>query len=272
MGNRVKINTGQEFTSNDQMDHQRLRDKFLQEMILRRLFADNASACFFSDDCRVLSVGGMGIEIDVGLGFQWVSGEANADESKFQAIYVGTAEPITVDTADATNPRKDIVVIKAARLDAEVESRFIMGVDENITSQNVNTKSNDDFDFQYVAGTPNAVPVEPAVPSGYVKIATIDVAALAASVTQGNITDHRVVAHRGHIMSTGRHGYKHQQGSGDTTWTITHNLGSIDHIIQFYDDATGLELHPDTITRGANVDTVTWTESQDGVALLFRIN
>lgn len=64
--------------------------------------------------------------------------------------------------------------------------------------------------------------------------------------------------------------YKHTQGSTSASWTVTHNLGSIDHMIQIY-DGSGVQILPDTITRGANSDTVTFSSAQAGSALLIKI-
>lgn len=271
MGHRVKINTGQEFTSNDQHDHQKLRDKFLQEMVLRRFFGNNASACFFSDDCKVASTGGMGIEIGAGLGFQYVSSEPDADESKFQAIYLAADQPITVNAADPTNPRIDIVVIKSARVDTESESRYIMDGSGNIASQSVNTKSNDTYAYQYIAGTPAGSPVEPATPSGYVKIATISVPASAGSISQSNITDNRIVAHRGELMSTGRDTYYHSQmGSPSNSWVVNHNLGTDAQFLQVM-DANGQIIGHGPVTWGANQTTITFAEAIEGYAYFLAI-
>jgi len=270
MGNRVKINTGQEFTSNDQNDQQKLRDQFINDRILRRFFGDNASACFIADDCKVLSTGGMGIAIDIGLGFQYVSSESDADEPKFQPIYLAAQQAITVSTADPTNPRKDIVCIKANRVDAESESRYIMDGSLNIASQSVNTKSNDYYTHSYVVGTPAGSPSEPAVPSGYVKIATIAVAAGAGSITQGNITDARTIVHRGNIMSTGKHTKKVTQGSPATTWNLAHGLGNADHMVQIFGSA-GVPITPDSITPGADTDVIILNESDSGYGLFVAI-
>lgn len=64
--------------------------------------------------------------------------------------------------------------------------------------------------------------------------------------------------------------YKYTNGAAATTWTITHNLGSVDHIIQCFDTSEVL-LTPDSITRAANTTTVVWSVAQDGTALLMKI-
>jgi hypothetical protein len=77
---------------------------------------------------------------------------------------------LTVATADATNPRIDLVAIY---------------VDEN----------GDDTSDSYVdiiEGTPAASPVPPSAPDNSVILATVAVAANAASISSSNITDQRV--------------------------------------------------------------------------------
>jgi hypothetical protein len=58
--------------------------------------------------------------------------------------------------ADATNPRKDIVILRV--------------YDHDEDASGLRTARS-----EYIAGTPNASPVEPAVPSGSFRLATIDV-------------------------------------------------------------------------------------------------
>lgn len=64
--------------------------------------------------------------------------------------------------------------------------------------------------------------------------------------------------------------YKHTQGVANTTWTITHNLGSKDHMIQLF-DATDVLIDADSVTRNTNTTTVVFTNAQAGSALLIKI-
>lgn len=192
MGDRVKFNAGEEYISEDQKDIQSLQTKYLNDYVLRRLLGNPTGAVFFGDDCKVSAVTGMQVQINTGRGYHYVSDETDNDEPMFKSIVVAVAQSITIDTADATYARKDIICIAADRADAQAESRYLMDVGHNIASSSVYKRDVTSFDYQYVDGTPAASPVEPSVPDGYVKIAVIDVAAGASSISEGNITDSRV--------------------------------------------------------------------------------
>lgn len=69
---------------------------------------------------------------------------------------------------------------------------------------------------------------------------------------------------------TGAGKYKHTQSSANTSWTVTHNLGSVDHMVQVF-NTSNEQIIPDTITRGANSDTITFSDAQDGTALLLVV-
>jgi len=191
MSDRVKYNEGELVVTEDQKDAQSIHEQFLYDYILRRMLGDPATAVFFDTDCAVSAAGGMDVEIGTGRGFQYVSSEADADEPKFKPIYVAAAQSITVDAADPGDPRIDIVCIKAARDDADSESRYIKDGGGSITTQNVYKRDVVSFDYSYVAGVAAGAPAEPAVPAGYVKIASIYVGAGVTAITDADITDAR---------------------------------------------------------------------------------
>ena len=69
----------------------------------------------------------------------------------------------------------------------------------------------------------------------------------------------------------GTAGYKHTEAAPSATWTITHNFGSVDHMVQIF-DGSNVQILPDTITRGANSTTVTFGVDQAGTALLIAVS
>jgi len=96
------------------------------------------------------------------------------DESAYQGIYFVDArgdQNLSIDPADGTNPRKDLVVVK---------------VEESVYSGAVDAAS-----LVVVAGTPAASPVVPAVPANAIVLAEVAVAAGVTSITNANITDER---------------------------------------------------------------------------------
>jgi hypothetical protein len=98
-------------------------------------------------------------------------------EGSFQGSYVienrGTLN-VAIAAADATNPRKDLIV-------AKVQDAAYSGV-SNVAS------------IVVVTGTPAGSPVEPAVPNNAWVLAMIDVPALDTAITNSQITDRRTSA------------------------------------------------------------------------------
>lgn len=89
---------------------------------------------------------------------------------------------------------------------------------------------------------------------------TIDVGATmpifnSADVVDKQVTIEAIFEHaqdQGYI-EPGFVGYSHTQASSASTWTITHNLNSVNTSVQCFDDSTPAELLiPDTITRNLN--------------------
>lgn len=115
----------------------------------------------------------VGMTVIVELGGAFVRGD---DVNSQGVYYVHNDADVTlvVPASDPTNPRKDIVV-------ARVKDDF-HGQPGNLWS------------LEYIAGVPAGSPDEPALPATALKLATVDVAAEAASVSDANITDHRTRA------------------------------------------------------------------------------
>lgn len=109
-------------------------------------------------------------------------GQPNGTDAQFLAYYL-TDNEINVTTAigDATNPRIDIVCVKLSYESADVtddESRdFQDATTLAPSSQTFVKKRKVKMQSQLVAGTPGVTPAEPAVPSGYVKLAAVTVPA-----------------------------------------------------------------------------------------------
>lgn len=152
---------------------------------------------------------------------------------------------LTIAAADATNPRRDLVVAQIR--DAEYSG------------------GSNDARLFVVTGTPAASPVDPAVPNSCVVLARVAVAALASSITNANITDLRVRARTAWNNAWGTVGYAQVTAaqSGITTqadltglsltWTAIANRR---YKIRFYGEINGSvagDLLIAYITDGANV-------------------
>jgi microcystin-dependent protein len=117
---------------------------------------------------------GMGVEVAAG------SALVNGTESSSQGAYFVEAltdTDLTIDTADASNPRIDLVVARVR------DSDFSGAVDS--------------FALEVVKGTAAATPAVPATPANSLVLAEVLVGAGATSITNSAITDRR--AHYGQV-------------------------------------------------------------------------
>lgn len=113
------------------------------------------------------------MSVDVTAGSAVVKGT----EASTQGCYLveaPTLTTVTISAADPTNPRIDLVVVR------------IRDQDYASGSPSTNTAT-----IEAVTGTPAASPAIPTIPSNCVVLAQVAVAALAATVVTGNITDLR---------------------------------------------------------------------------------
>ncbi len=144
---------------------------------------------FFKDGLIVNRVTSNSVLIKAGVGFQ--------------EIDTGTKEPIrkpiihiadsvqAIDTPDSSNPRIDIIVVKAELVDKESESRkFKEEFTDTINTQNFVISKDWESVILYVAGTAAASPVKPPVPAGYVEICELDVQA-STGIPVNGVTDSR---------------------------------------------------------------------------------
>ena len=117
--------------------------------------------------------------VQPGVGRAWMPGNNTANlagqsySTQGQYFIVNDATPVTVNlsTANATNPRIDLIYVGAV-------DTFYGGASDVIK-------------FDKITGTPNASPVAPTLPAGSnaLALATVYVAANATSVTNANITN-----------------------------------------------------------------------------------
>lgn len=109
------------------------------------------------------------MSVDVAAGIAFITGNS----SLAQGVYVATNDAVTnlaVATADATNGRRDLVV---------------MQVRDNAEDSGGST----DARLFVVTGTPSGSPADPTIPDGCLVLARVVVAALATSITDSDITN-----------------------------------------------------------------------------------
>jgi hypothetical protein len=113
-----------------------------------------------------------GMSVIVASGWAAIVGSIQANMGTYVA-YNDANNVISVNTADPTNPRIDLVC-------ATVQDAYYTG-------------SLNDVILQVVAGTPAGSPVAPSLPANSIELARIAVGAGVTSITNANITDTRVL-------------------------------------------------------------------------------
>lgn len=132
------------------------------------------------------------VSVAAGIGFQTGSSDDSAPQK--QLLYRATSSNHAVAAAHASLGRIDIVSIKAARATALTEMRdFKDAEDDSVASQSMVVQTDWYADIVVTTGTPNASPVAPSTPAGYIKIATISVPAATGPSSQSDITDNRTI-------------------------------------------------------------------------------
>ena len=155
---------------------------------------DRAHGVVNASDFAVTQRGaGANMSVDVAAGSAWVRGTQSADQGAYHAYNDGTVN-LSIASADPTNPRIDLVVIR-------VQDAFYSGA-TNSASVTV------------VTGTAAASPSDPTLPANALVLARVRVLAGATSITTARITDVRTRAASGSESYT-RTGFKNAIMNGD---------------------------------------------------------
>jgi post-segregation antitoxin (ccd killing protein) len=193
---RVTIGDGQEILHGDLNKISVLLERELYDRILRELMNRQVDA-FFKGSFLVSRVSGTSISVAAGLGIQYDSSQVSP-EPNYRPIYRSAAVPFNITTPHATNPRIDIVCVKAARAATlNVSRKFKSAFDSTISNQNTDVETDWQADVIVTAGTPAPSPTAPATPAGYIKIAEIAVTAVTGIAASGAIADKRTVISHG---------------------------------------------------------------------------
>jgi hypothetical protein len=132
------------------------------------------------------------------------------DVGDIYPLYMSGSQAISVPTADATNPRIDIIEVKVDRRYENPLTRDVFNpatevfdptlLNKGLTYDLLNrTSINGSAAINYKTGTPAGVPAAPSVSAGYIKIAEVYVAAGVTSIVQSEIADYRPVAFPGGV-------------------------------------------------------------------------
>jgi len=167
-------------------------EKELYDALLFQMLGSQENKMIGIGSFKVSYSSAVQVSVAAGIGFQ--TGSAADSAPQKQLIYRASSSNHAVAAAHASLGRIDIVSIKAARATALTESRdFKDASDDSVTSQSMVVQTDWYADIVVTTGTPDASPVAPSTPSGYIKIATINVPASTGPASQSDITDNRTV-------------------------------------------------------------------------------
>lgn len=189
---RQNFNDGQEIIFNDLKKigshaEKTLFDRVIFELIQR---AENA---FFDDGLKVAFLSSTQVRVNNGLGFQTDATVAQQEPQKRLLFRAATVD-LTIIPPDASLDRIDIVVIKHNRATSNTETRkFKDEITEVVSDQSLVTETDWQADLQIVAGVPDAAPVAPAIPAGFIKISEVTVTAVTGIAGAGAVTDERTI-------------------------------------------------------------------------------
>lgn len=146
---------------------------------------------FFSDSFKVNYSNASTVILKKGLGFQKVT--ATSPEIERLPIVLEADQTLSLQTPDGTNPRIDLICVKSNLIDELTETRKYKSPLSVISNESFVTQKKFSSSVLVVVGTPAAVPVAPAVPTGYISVSSLAVAALTGLASQASITDSRSI-------------------------------------------------------------------------------
>lgn len=162
-----------------------LYDRLGYEIVQR---TENA---FFSDSLKVSYSSANTVIVKAGLGFQTDNTQVSPEPTK-RMVYLSADAAKIISTPNGTNPRIDLVCVKATQLTELTGSRKVKDAASSVISTQTLTIQKDwQAEIILVDGTPAASPVAPSVPAGYLAIGQLYVTAITGLAGAGAITDLR---------------------------------------------------------------------------------
>lgn len=162
---------------------------------------------------------------------------------------MGSIMTVTVDTADATNPRRDLLSYKVEydSLDTgsvDADARVTKTVGGTYTSQTLDKRRRTKLTVTYTPGAPGVSPVPPSTPAGQVAFAVIEVPATDTTISTTQILDYRTPA--GAVTVRRRPDQGYTQGSNRPTdgfWNAS--SGFVSEVFYYYfapDELRGMDI------------------------------
>lgn len=187
---RRNFEDGMEITYGDLNKISSSQEKQYFDRVLKRMMLNDTDA-FFGTSFSVSRVSATQVRIAAGVGFQ-TDGTVTTPEPTYRMLYLGANSDQNISTPDASNPRIDIVCVKAGRASTSSATRKFKSADSStITDETLVVETDWEASVSVVAGTPAGSPSAPAIPSGYIKIAELTVSATTGIAASGAITDTR---------------------------------------------------------------------------------
>ncbi len=187
---RVLFNEGQEVTRQDLNNLQINKEREFYDRIIYEMLGRNTDA-FFEGSFKVTYVDSNTVQVAKGFGFQEDVAQVSP-EPTIRPIYLDDDTNIDITAPHGSNPRIDLVCVKADRVVTESETRRYKATLNALPSDtSFDVETDWEADIVITPGTPAGSPAEPAVPAGYIKIAALYVTAITGIANQAAITDTR---------------------------------------------------------------------------------
>lgn len=258
------FNDGQEIIHEDLNKVSTRLEKFMLDKVLYELIG-RTNEGFFQDSMKVTRVSNNELSVKAGMGFQYLVDDIFLPNMK--PMFLSANLSVIVPTANPTNDRIDILVIKAELVNGSSESRKYKDAFTNdITNQSTVVTKEWVGTVQIVSGVADPAPVAPAIPAGYVKISEVLVEAANGVTSEVNLTDFRVLLPlAGTVGITGVIEY-------DAVIGDTNDLGvSHETLKAALDDPAILSGAKILVTRNESIGT-TPEVTKDNLEIVFKPN
>lgn len=201
----------EDFNSISKAIEREMFDRLAYELIQR---AENA---FFSDSFKVSYSSSTSVLIKGGYGFQTDTLQDSPEPTRRPLVLAADVTKLIASPHSVYN-RIDIVCVKAEIVDDLTGTRKVKNATSSvITTETLVVQKDWQADIQIVTGLPDSSPVAPSVPTGYVKIATIAVAAVSGIPNGTAITDERTIIPVGDLATVNTLTYNRLPAGGTTT-------------------------------------------------------
>lgn len=217
MGRR-NFNDGQEIVLEDLNAVTKAIERQLYQRVVYEMLQRTTDA-FFDDSLLVSYSSSTSVLVKKGLGLQLDSSQSSP-ESTVRPIVLAADQSLSIETPDASNPRIDLVCVKADVADEITAARKYKDPSTStITTEDLVVQKDWEADLVVVEGTPAATPSAPAVPAGYIKIAELTVTAVTGLSGSGAVTDSRTKMPAGALATIDTTSYSRLTAGATTTVT-----------------------------------------------------